>query len=329
MSSILKALRRVEQDAPLPAETALRDAVVAASPAASPAPVSPWGRGLRALATTCLLLLAAFGALRLVQPDVATAPSSGVSAAPPAPATLTASASEPSQSASTPNRVGVASTRNGVGVVWGDADDAPAVESAPAPRFDERAERFLREAALEPVLGEDESSVAVAEPLRVEERLAAQEARAAAHEAEIPAPPAPAESLRRSDVLAQPSPRRDLAAPRPSSALDAEAAFDMDTSSESVPIARRDRRPSAAAAVRKDSASLPRADLAAPSVIGTVWHPDAARRSARLRVAGDQGIRDVREGDRIGGWQVMRIDPSGVLLRRGELETLRRVGEHS
>jgi hypothetical protein len=270
-----------------------------------------------------VLLLAGFGALRLVLPNRVASPVRPVSAAPPVPATGGTSASDPSRSASTRGPVDLASDPLEV---------APAVQSAPAPRFDEHAERLSLEDGLEPVLGEDESNVAIAEPLRVEERLAAQEAREAALEAALPAAPAPAAPPRRSEVLAQPSPRRDLAAPRPSSALEAEFGIDAETSSDSVPIARRDRanRPTPAATpLRDESGSVPHGELVAPSVTGTVWHPESARRSAQLRVAGDDRIRDVREGDRISGWQVIRIDPSGVLLRRGEVERLRRVGERS
>jgi hypothetical protein len=273
------------------------------------------------LAMSCLLLLAAFGAIRLVRPDAVTAPAAGVSAAPPVSVpTMPANAIDPAYPASTP-----APSR----AVLADAEDAPPVESAPAPRFEEHAERLSLEVETEPVLGEDESSVAIAEPLRVEERVAAQAAREAEIDAAIPAPP-PAPALRRADVLAQPSPRRDLAARRFEIVSSPDDAVDAEPDADSVPIARRDRAPRpSSAAVRNSPVPETRIEAPAPSVAGTVWHPDAARRSARLRVAGDERIRDVREGDRISGGQVMRIDPSGVLLRRGELETLRRVGEKS
>ncbi len=312
MSSILRALRRVEQEAPPPAETKLRDAVVAPAPGA---PVverrSPGSRALRSIAMAALVAFAALGVrpfVRWIEEQPATEPAAR--SAPPV------SAAPGDSTAALPLASPPASP------------SAPPVESAPETRLGEHAAPLAFHEDAEPELGDEESSVAIAAPLRSEERLAAEEAREAAREA-ASVRPAPIDAFpQRSDVLAQPSPRRDLDAPRPTAQLDVEpeAAAPID----SVPIARREPPTRASGPLVRHAGIAPAVRAAnAPAVAGTVWHPDAARRFARLKLASDGAIREAREGDEIDGWRIVRIDLSAVLLQHDDVQTLRRVGERA
>jgi type II secretory pathway component PulC len=58
----------------------------------------------------------------------------------------------------------------------------------------------------------------------------------------------------------------------------------------------------------------------------TIWHPEAARRRAFVRLAGRSSATEVREGDTLGGAEVRRIDPSGVVFAYEGRELRRSVG---
>ena len=76
-------------------------------------------------------------------------------------------------------------------------------------------------------------------------------------------------------------------------------------------------------------AARPAPDPVIPSLVvaSTVWHPDAARRLARVRLAGREGDVELREGDAVGSLVVSAIEPSGVVFLLGDLEVRLRVGE--
>jgi hypothetical protein len=57
----------------------------------------------------------------------------------------------------------------------------------------------------------------------------------------------------------------------------------------------------------------------------TVWHPDATRRRAWVRL-GDRASTELREGDSLGGVAVRRIEPSGVVFLVEGRELRRAVG---
>jgi len=63
------------------------------------------------------------------------------------------------------------------------------------------------------------------------------------------------------------------------------------------------------------------------TVAGTVWHPDPGRRTAEIELAGRGEPLTLREGDAVGSLVVKAIEPSGVVFRMGEVEVRRRVGE--
>lgn len=63
------------------------------------------------------------------------------------------------------------------------------------------------------------------------------------------------------------------------------------------------------------------------TVLRTAWHPNAERRSTRIRLEATDEILTLREGDSIGGLVIQEISPSAVLFNAGDVEIRRRVGE--
>jgi len=65
-----------------------------------------------------------------------------------------------------------------------------------------------------------------------------------------------------------------------------------------------------------------------PRVASTVWHPDGERRRAMVQVDGASGAaREVREGETVGSYLVLAIGPTGVVFRRDGADVTRRVGQ--
>jgi hypothetical protein len=79
--------------------------------------------------------------------------------------------------------------------------------------------------------------------------------------------------------------------------------------------------------VRRDAPVAPRATIPDVAVLRTSWHPDASRRSARIRIEANGEVVTLREGDAVGALVVREISPSAVLFQTGEVEIRRRVGE--
>lgn len=55
-------------------------------------------------------------------------------------------------------------------------------------------------------------------------------------------------------------------------------------------------------------------------VLRTVWHPKPERRTALLEAPGDAAPREYREGDLVGRLTLLRIEPSAVVFERGGVE---------
>ncbi|MDJ0864801.1 MAG: hypothetical protein QNK03_01750 [Myxococcota bacterium] len=62
------------------------------------------------------------------------------------------------------------------------------------------------------------------------------------------------------------------------------------------------------------------------SVERTSWHPRPARRIAWVRLPGDATARELREGEKVGRFEVREIEPVAVLFSDGQIEFRRRVG---
>ncbi len=107
--------------------------------------------------------------------------------------------------------------------------------------------------------------------------------------------------------------------------------------SESVPKTRpRETRPSDGIRSEPEPRPGPPSDqvlridrrgLPDITVIRTSWHPNAERRSTRIRLEATDEILTLREGDSIGGLVIQEISPSAVLFNAGDVEIRRRVGE--
>jgi hypothetical protein len=63
------------------------------------------------------------------------------------------------------------------------------------------------------------------------------------------------------------------------------------------------------------------------SVLRTVWHPKPERRTAWLEAPGDASPRELREGDRVGSLTLLRIEPSAVIFDRDGVELRERIAE--
>ncbi|MAG33305.1 MAG: hypothetical protein CL908_20710 [Deltaproteobacteria bacterium] len=62
------------------------------------------------------------------------------------------------------------------------------------------------------------------------------------------------------------------------------------------------------------------------TIVRTAWHPVADRRSAKIRLEATDDLLTLREGDAVGGFIIQEISPSAVVFRTGEAEIRRRVG---
>lgn len=90
------------------------------------------------------------------------------------------------------------------------------------------------------------------------------------------------------------------------------------------PAAKASASPPPAA---KASASAPPAALSGLRVVRTAWHPLAERRVAVVELPAGGGEQSVREGDRVAGALVKRIEPSGVVFEDAGRELRRKIGE--
>jgi len=130
----------------------------------------------------------------------------------------------------------------------------------------------------------------------------------------------------------RPMPTRDVRVTPDVSAAKAEASSALSSSSPAsspTPTPTASPRP-----VRTESntqpnpaGSLDRRGLPEITVLRTAWHPDADRRSTKIRLEATNEIMTLREGDAIGKLVIQSISPSSVLFRIGDLEIRRRVGQ--
>lgn len=72
---------------------------------------------------------------------------------------------------------------------------------------------------------------------------------------------------------------------------------------------------------RHDRLELP--DL---TIIRTAWHPIAERRTVKIRLEKSNELLTLREGDAVGGLVVKKISPSSVLFDAGDVEIRHRIG---
>jgi hypothetical protein len=304
MSTILKALRKLEEDRSASSRRPLREEVASAGTRRTRSRVgwlllfSALGAGIAAGAGA----LAFFAASREEPPAAESAP---------------ALAGAPAEAA---RPAGVARARRAGGRV-ANAEPRRASRGAAAPEAPQRAAPALAaDAADAPpaALGAELPDEALASAVQVVRRPAPEPRIAAPEPGEVlvpepdeflaPAPerPAPAPPLTARAEL-EPAPARDVPAP-PSTSPARETQVEAE---ESAPAPR----------------TLARAVLPSLRVAQTRWHPDAARRTALVEVEAGAGVREVREGDALGPVVVTAIEPSGVVFSHEGIELRRRVGE--
>jgi hypothetical protein len=312
MSTILKALRRLEQDRNPLGSRPLREAVTSGD--GSPARARRTRIAIVLVLGVCVVVGA--GALAFFS----------VGQPPPAPQ-VAASAPAPSPRASRPARTpakpaAAARHEKRARLLEERAARASAARSAAA-RATPAEPRGLAPEALASnvqVVKRPPPEPRLADPDAPSEAGTEKAARAARQE------PAQRPALARADA----TPRRAEPAPNPAPARAAEPA------AKPVPerTARKEPEPAPAAepgapeAASDASAPAPtiaRAVIPSVHVEETRWHPDAARRTALVKVDGSS--QQVREGDAVGPLVVSTIEPSGVVFSHDGIEMRRRVGE--
>lgn len=292
MSTILKALRRLEQDKAAESERPLQNAVVEGAAPALPAPSS---RVRRLAIVLAGVALGAGGVLWLqrggteapaaapaasVAPPVAAAPPvlpALPAAAPPIPAL--AAAPIPTPPIGTP----AAAVLEGAG-----EPELPGVASAPPA-----------------------GPVAVAPPADPAPRLES-----------FPAPPPEPPPVRVARAEPRPTaPVAELPVRADSEVAGAVVGGAVQRSGEERPLGEDVR---AAPKARRQAARAPAAlDVA---VVRTVWHPKRDRRTALLLGPDEVTPREYREGDRLGALTLLRIEPSGVVFEKDGAEVMQKVG---
>jgi hypothetical protein len=81
------------------------------------------------------------------------------------------------------------------------------------------------------------------------------------------------------------------------------------------------------AAIREPEKKLvQRAKIPGLSVEKTIWHPDADRRVAVVKLIDDEGVLRLKEGDAVGPLVIKTINPGSVLFNHDGIEIKYNVG---
>lgn len=226
---------------------------------------------------------------------------------------------------------------------------APRAETAPAPAEESPfGERPAREAPPRNV------APAPAPTREVAAAPSVQEAPRSAPVATAPAtsPPAERTEMPAREPKAEPAalvesrpsqvaaaPRSEPAAPPVKSRPPEEPAASSPT--KTTPRPKSEARPPPSAAPKPKPAPPARVKPAAPppatvasaglapelAVLRTSWHPTPSRRAARVKIAGSDAVLEMREGDTTGALRVMKIEPSAVVFTFQGKEVRRAVGK--
>jgi hypothetical protein len=331
VSTILKALQRLEDEKSADAGRSLDEQVVARRP-----PPDPERRGLKigAVAIGGLAVAAAAFLFWLTREE----PAAEVAMEPPPPATAPETAAKTKVAAEKPRREPSARPApaaraqgdsseveiSSVVEVVQHLDAPPADSAAPAaspervvPRVKAGAERPARRSSANKP---DPEQVANAKPPATEiskNSVPVKPASAPPAPVEVavvaakpaPAPPAPVEVAA---VAAKPAP----APPAPVEVAAVAAKPALTAASASFPTAIRE----------SERRIVQRAKLPTLSVEKTIWHPDAYRRVAVVKLTDDEEVLRLKEGDAVGPLVVQTINPSSVLFNHDGVEITYNVG---
>jgi len=309
VSTILKALQRLEEEKSANVERSLNEQVVARRP-----PPGPERRGLRIGAVAIGGLAVAAAALlfwftredpavevAMESPPPAAAPVAAQQVAVEKPRPMPSARPEPAARAQ--QESSEVEVSPAVEVVK-HLDAPPADSAAPAaspkraaPPAQAGAERSVRR----PSARKPDPQVAreAAQPKPAPEQVANAKPAAAIQISENSAPAKP--------VSASPAPV-EVAAPAPKPAATAKSA-------------------SAPAAIQEPAQEVvQRAKLPTLSVEKTIWHPDADRRVAVVKLIDAEGVLRLKEGDAVGPLVVQVIKPGSVLFNYDGIEIVYNVG---
>ena len=310
MSTILKALRRLEQDKAVETDRPLQAAVVEpADPVAAATGRGRWVAGV--------LAAGAMGAgLVLLLQWEGREPAPVVSSAPPPSVIVSVAPSPPAAPAPA-----VAAPEPPPDVASAEESAVPAGPETP-------------EAPLE--LGDEAPSSPP--PVATAPEVASAPAVMLPPESQAPdlgapvavAPPPPAAPVEVAPPMEKTPARVTRLEPRPSApkaALPGRAAPASEAGAVvAQPVTRSGDDPSAGEEVRTVEPTHRRVaravSPAAPgvAVLRTVWHPKPERRTAWLESPGEAAPREYREGDHLGTLTLLRIEPSGVVFERDGVE---------
>jgi hypothetical protein len=344
LSTILKALRRLEEEKAATEEPRPLREQIARAPGA---PTPPRRRGWGAAAVALVLGVGAGGGViwwlfggQHAQPEVvASAPAAPAPAAQPAPVAPPAAVPPPERQPGPPDQAFASDVEM---VDRPDAlprlADTEPVQPGPAP---------TSLGAHRPV--ESSSAALRAREAALAEYQAAERARRGLPpEPVAPAPPQPAEPLpvipTQADTLlpappepapaavpAPPAPAPVAQTPAPPAPAPAPAPVVAEARPAPKPVvtpaAPKPKPAAPRAAPREEAPPPPPAPSIAVAVEKTQWHPLADRRSAWVRVPGQGDAQRVVEGDVIDGAIVSAIEPSGVVFERNGQKIRRALGQ--
>ena len=317
MSTILKALKRLEAAREVQAPRPLREEVVAALESAEAGRLRRSRRRRLVAAAGGGVLLAAI-ALWLALPPLGRALRAALAARPVAavsPATVRPEAravppptARPSPAAAAPSPSGVASAREApLGI--GETDDN---DDAELPATDAGVRSVPQVAVVQRP---------PPEPAFQDDQPAPAEAAAPTGPPPGSIPPSPKQVPRYAAALAAQASPGAAGSPR------APEATEPGPAGEAAPAAAPAKPAPAAAPPRARAATRVRVTNARDvDVLRTVWHPHPDRRLALLLLPGESAARELREGETAEGWTVLTIEPSGVVLLHDGVQLRAAVG---
>lgn len=351
MSTILKALQRLEDEKRAKAELTLEEQIAMTQP-----PASRQRRGWLVLAGSGVAGIAvAVGAIFWVAPDSATeveSPEVAASPAPPRPVAPSPTAPGPAQLAR-PEPKAAPSAAESQGASSGASPESPSVSSkvevvqrlSPPPKLD--MERFsLVAPAVEPTVREraidPADSVIKDRIVALARNTVPKRSRATPPGTAIQSGVASTErgtATERSTIDKRSTADKSSAPTKSTStkpAASTRAAAESEPSAVPPPIARA--KPAMAppppqppskrttgSAVKPDHKVVLRARLPELKVRSTIWHPQSSRRIAVVEIDAGQ-VLELNEGDAVGPLVVESIKPGGVFFTHDGVSVLHKVG---
>ena len=311
MSTILKALRRLEREKTAQSDRSLNEAVASASPPAPSRRPARWFVAGGVLAGALAIGAVVF----LVLPSRDEAEGGDpveIAAAPQKPSPAHPTAKRRRRTAKAPAASAAARKR-------------PALNTGAEPRIVPRAQ---------PAAPTGLPPAALSSEVEVVKRIRPANPSSEPSAAEVEPAEAPPRSWRATEQLARPSESSEdpAARPKPGSrrpaALEAKESVQVASAAPTAkppPTPRAEPPPKPAPPAAKSEPIL-RSPVPTVYVQRTIWHPMAERRVAVVALEGNAETLELHEGDVVGPLVVGKIEPSGVFFVHDGVELRRRVG---